>query len=68
LFRVLCSFERDIFRKDKIKKFGNTLCISEFFCKVSAEKSRSKPVSSYGAPPKRGDVFIISSVKNQNSS
>ena len=41
------SFEGDIFRLDKIKNPGNTLCITGIFCEVWAEKIRFKPTYLY---------------------
>ena len=41
------SFERDVFRLSKIKNPGNTLCITEIFCEVWAEKIRFKPTYLY---------------------
>ena len=41
------GFEGDIFRLDKIKNLGNTLCITGIFCEVWAEKIRFKPTYLY---------------------
>jgi len=54
------SFELAIIRSDNIKNLANTLCISEIFCAVWADKGRSKPVSPYGAPP---NGFLLSAIK-----
>ena len=40
------------FIQTKQRMSGNTLCIAGHFCEVWAEKSRSKPFSSYPDPPK----------------
>ena len=54
IYRVLCSFVREIFRSDKMKNLGNTWCITEIFCEVWAEKIRSKPTYPYVVLPYEG--------------
>ena len=46
-YGVYVSFEGDIFRLDRIKNLGNTLCITGIFCEVWAEKIRFKPTCLY---------------------
>ena len=48
------------FVQTKQQNLGNTLCITEIFYEVWAEKSRSKPTSPYPSPPNRLGFFFNS--------
>ncbi|MDO4354359.1 MAG: hypothetical protein Q4C93_05275, partial [Clostridia bacterium] len=59
-YRVLAVLSEIFFVQTKQQNLGNTQSITEIFCEVWAEKSRSKPTYPYLSPPNGTCVFRMS--------